>query len=92
MLAERAVINSGPLVALSLAGRLDLLPVLFGQFWIPDLVFHEVAVARLGRPGADALTDIRWQLHVRSRTWTTTVPLSPSVRRHHSILALPAPR
>lgn len=66
MLAERAVINSGPLVALSLAGRLDLLPVLFGQFWIPDLVFHEVAVAGLGRPGADVLTDIRWQQHVRS--------------------------
>ena len=34
MLAERAIINSGPLVALSLAGRLDLLPALFGEFWI----------------------------------------------------------
>jgi predicted nucleic acid-binding protein len=65
MLAECAVINSGPLVGLSLAGRLDLLPALFNEFWIPDLVFHEVAVAGLGRPGAEALTDARWSIHVR---------------------------
>ncbi len=36
MLAERAVINSGPLVGLSLAGRLDVLPFLFAEFWIPE--------------------------------------------------------
>lgn len=66
MLAARAVINSGPLVALSLAGRLDLLPALFGEFWIPDLVFNEVAIAGLGRPGADALTDERWTSQVRA--------------------------
>lgn len=66
MLAERAVINSGPLVALSLAGRLDLLPGLFGEFWIPELVFHEVSIAGIGRPGADALTHARWTAHVRS--------------------------
>ena len=29
MMLDRAVINAGPLVALSLAGRLDLLPALF---------------------------------------------------------------
>lgn len=34
MLADWAVINAGPLVALSLADRLDLLPALFGKFWI----------------------------------------------------------
>jgi len=62
---ERAVINSGPLVALSLAGRLDLLPLLFQEFWIPEAVYHEVAVAGLGRPGADALADARYTAHVR---------------------------
>ena len=31
----RAVVNAGPLVALSLAGRLDLLPALFREVWIP---------------------------------------------------------
>jgi hypothetical protein len=63
MWVERAVINSGPLVALSLAGQLDLLPALFGEFWIPDLVFTEVAVAGLGRPGADAFRDRYPRLH-----------------------------
>jgi hypothetical protein len=32
MLLDRAVINSGPLVALALAGRLDLLPALFACY------------------------------------------------------------
>ena len=66
MLAERAVINSGPLVALSLAGRLDLLTELFSEFWIPEAVFHEVAVAGLGRPGSSDISDMRWASHVRA--------------------------
>ena len=64
MLLDRAVINSGPLVALSLAGRLDLLPALFGEFWIPEPVFREVVLAGVGRPGASALADARWAAHV----------------------------
>ncbi|MCF7996408.1 MAG: DUF3368 domain-containing protein [Chromatiaceae bacterium] len=66
MLAERAVINAGPLVALSLAGRLDLLPALFSEFWIPQRVFDEVTVAGMGRPGAETLAGARWAAHVRS--------------------------
>ncbi len=62
---ERAVINSGPLVALSLAERLDLLPTLFRELWIPTVVYEEVTVAGLGRPGADAITDVRWAHYVR---------------------------
>lgn len=62
---DRAVINSGPLVALSLAGRLDLLPTLFSEFWIPEAVYHEVAVAGLGRPGAASLSEPQWAGHVR---------------------------
>ena len=50
VILDRAVVNAGPLVALSLAGRLDLLPALFEEFWIPDTVFREVAVAGLGHP------------------------------------------
>lgn len=60
----RAVINAGPLVALSLAGRLDVLPALFGEFWIPDPVFQEVVRAGVGRPGADELADPQWATHV----------------------------
>jgi len=62
---DRAVINAGPLVALSLAGRLDLLPSLFKEFWIPEAVFREVAVVGLGRPGAAALTDAAWSEWIR---------------------------
>ncbi len=39
MKIDRAVINSGPLVALSLMRRLDLLSALFRELWIPDRVF-----------------------------------------------------
>ncbi|MBI4755325.1 MAG: DUF3368 domain-containing protein [Betaproteobacteria bacterium] len=62
---DRAVVNAGPLVALSLAGRLDLLPALFREFWIPEAVFREVAVAGLGRPGAAALSDSAWAERIR---------------------------
>ncbi|MBF0293928.1 MAG: DUF3368 domain-containing protein [Magnetococcales bacterium] len=64
MMLDRAVINTGPLVALSLVGKLDLLPVLFREFWIPDAVYREVTVAGLGRSGADTLADMRWTNHV----------------------------
>jgi|CXWJ01.1.fsa_nt_gi predicted nucleic acid-binding protein len=62
---ERAVVNAGPLVALSLVGRLDLLPALFKEFCIPETVFREVALAGLGRPGAAALADEPWAKRVR---------------------------
>ena len=65
MLLDRAVINAGPLVGLSMAGQHDLLPALFTEFWIPEAVYQEVVVAGLGRPGADALSDSRWIAHVR---------------------------
>ena len=60
MMLDRAVANSGPLVALSLAGRLGLLTALFKEIWIPEAVYREVAIAGLGRPGAVALTDATW--------------------------------
>lgn len=65
MMLDRAVINAGPLVALSLIGRLDLLPMLFREFWIPESVFNEVAVAGLGRPGAAELNLAKWKDHVQ---------------------------
>ena len=65
MLLDRAVINSGPLIALALSGRLELLPALFGEFWIPEVVFQEVAIAGLGRPGALALNNACWLPHIR---------------------------
>lgn len=50
---DRAVVNAGPLVALSLLDQLDLLPALFAECWVPRTVFNEVAVAGIGKPGAN---------------------------------------
>lgn len=60
----RAVINAGPLVALSLAGQLHLLPKLFDAFWIPKTVYREVAIDGLGRAGAAELSRSEWEERV----------------------------
>ena len=62
---DRAVINAGPLVALAVLGRLELLPALFAECWIPQAVFDEVAVAGIGKPGATSLHSTEWQARVR---------------------------
>ena len=62
---ERAVVNSGPLVALSIIGQLDLLPALYAECWVPQTVFNEVAVAGVGKPGAKSLQAADWQARVR---------------------------
>ena len=62
---DRAVVNAGPLVALSLIGRLDLLPTLFAECWVPQAVFNEVAVAGIGKPGAASLQSAEWLARVR---------------------------
>ncbi|MBK8537783.1 MAG: DUF3368 domain-containing protein [Candidatus Competibacteraceae bacterium] len=62
---KRTVINAGPLVALSLLERLDLLPALFREFWIPAPVYAEVIIAGLGRPGAADLSAPQWAAHIR---------------------------
>jgi predicted nucleic acid-binding protein len=59
-----AVINAGPLVALSLAGQLELLPILFHRILIPRAVYQEVAIDGLGRAGAAMLTDTMWRSRV----------------------------
>lgn len=61
---DRAVVNAGPLVALSLVGKLDLLPALFREIRIPEMVYREVVVAGLGRPGAASLADGAWAARV----------------------------
>jgi len=62
---DRAVVNAGPLVALSLLDRLDLLPALFAECWVPQTVFNEVAVAGVGKPGAKSLQAADWLARVR---------------------------
>lgn len=62
---DRAVVNAGPLVALSLLDQLDLLPALFAECWVPQAVFNEVAVEGIGKPGAKSLQGADWQARVR---------------------------
>jgi predicted nucleic acid-binding protein len=62
---DRAVVNAGPLIALSLLDQLDLLPALFAECWVPQTVFNEVAVAGIGKPGAKSLQSAAWQARVR---------------------------
>lgn len=62
---ERAVVNSGPLVALSITGQLDLLPALYAECWAPQTVFNEVAVAGICKPGATSIQAADWQARVR---------------------------
>jgi len=62
---ERAVINTGPLVALALLDKLDLLPAMFAECWVPQAVFNEVAVAGIGKPGAKSLQSADWRARVR---------------------------
>ena len=62
---DRAVVNSGPLIALSLLDLLDLLPAMFTECWVPQTVFNEVAVAGVGKPGAKSLQSAEWKNRVR---------------------------
>ena len=62
---DRAVVNAGPLVALTLLDRLDLLPALFAECWVPKTVFNEVLVAGIGKPGAESLHRTDWQARLR---------------------------
>ncbi|MBI5330177.1 MAG: DUF3368 domain-containing protein [Betaproteobacteria bacterium] len=62
---DRAVVNAGPLIALSLLNRLDLLSALFTECWVPQTVFNEVGVAGIGKPGAESLQSAAWQARVR---------------------------
>ncbi len=48
----KVVLNSTPLIALSLVGKLDILKNLFDEVIVPRSVFEEVAVAGKGKPGS----------------------------------------
>jgi predicted nucleic acid-binding protein len=55
------VVNTTPIIALSIVGRLDLLQSLYGEVWIPPAVYGEV-MAGAGRPGTQ---DLERALHSR---------------------------
>ncbi|HTG36686.1 MAG TPA: DUF3368 domain-containing protein [Thermoanaerobaculia bacterium] len=54
------IADAGPLIHLSLLGKIDLLPSLYGRVLIPDLVYDEVAKAGTGRPGSTEVQGATW--------------------------------
>lgn len=54
------VADSGPLIHLSLIGSLGLLPDLYGQILIPDLVYDEVVNSGEGLPGSREVAGASW--------------------------------
>jgi predicted nucleic acid-binding protein len=61
---DRAVVNAGPLIALSLLDSLDFLPTLFAECWVPRTVYNEVSVADIDKPGGRALLGADWQARI----------------------------
>lgn len=61
------IADAGPLIHLSLLGKIDLLPSLYGRVLIPDLVYDEV-VRGTGRPGS---------MEIQGATWIDVEPHEP---------------
>ena len=59
------VSNTGPLIALSSIGKLDLLAMLYGSVLVPEGVFQEVTVDGRGRAGAAEVAAAAWISRVR---------------------------
>jgi predicted nucleic acid-binding protein len=66
----RLVVDTGPLIALSKTGHLDLLPRLFEEVIIPAAVLGEIARPGETRPGSE----------VQNRTWVVRRGVSTSAR------------
>lgn len=56
----RAVVNSTPLITLSITGHLPLLNTLFDQVFVPVSVYQEVVLQGKGRPGAEVVAQADW--------------------------------
>lgn len=54
------VADAGPLIHLSLIGRIDLLPAIYGRILIPDLVYQEVVTAGEGMAGSSETANAEW--------------------------------
>jgi predicted nucleic acid-binding protein len=57
---ERVVVNASPLITLFHSGQADLLPQLFGDIVVPEMVWQEVAVGGQDDPAAQALAHTPW--------------------------------
>ena len=56
----KVVVNSSPLIALSLVGKLDLLSQIFEEIFIPQSVYQEVVSEGKGLPGSQEVEAAKW--------------------------------
>lgn len=54
------VCNTGPLIALSRIGQIDLLERYFRKICIPKEVYKEVCIKGMGKPGAKEIKQANW--------------------------------
>lgn len=54
------VVNSSPLISLSLIGALGLLPTLYRNLHIAEAVYQEIVVAGTGRSGSAEIATATW--------------------------------
>lgn len=61
-MSERLVViaDAGPIIALGIAGQLDILGQLFGRVVVPEAIYVEVVVQGRGRPGSSELARASW--------------------------------
>ena len=77
------VSDSGPIIAFSRVGRLDILKRLFGHVIIPDAVYEELVVMGKGRPGEPEVRQSAWiqRRSVRNRERMDRFSQKPTRRR-----------
>jgi len=56
----KAIVNSTPLIALSLIGRFSLLKAIFDEVIVPAAVYDEVVSRGRGRPGVEEVKNADW--------------------------------
>jgi len=54
------VSDASPLINLARIGKLDLLRQLYGELFIPEAVWYEVAIKGAGQPGANEIKAAAW--------------------------------
>jgi predicted nucleic acid-binding protein len=72
------VADAGPLIHLSLIGRLDLLPLFYSRVLVPDLVYQEVVQRGEGLAGS---------MEIRGADWVDVVPHDPGAHLFRSLSA-----
>ena len=60
MESSSTVCNAGPLIALALVDKLQLLPALYQAILVPEAVWREVVDSGIGRAGAADLKNAPW--------------------------------